>query len=211
MRRNMRALIIFIMFLLASGSACPSLRAESGTSPDPTGQLKPFIAEVVAILTDASLQGDKHRQERRTKVMNVAHERFDFTEMSKRVLGKQWDKLSADEKKYFVELFTKLLEHAYLGKIEDYSGQKVEFVGQRIKDDRAQVQTTLVDKDVTMQVHYIMILKGQEWMVYDIVVEGVSIIRNYMDQFREILRQENYAGLLKQLEDKLATLEEGKS
>ena len=128
-------------------------------------------------------------------------------EMSKRVLGGQWRQLSSKEQGEFVELFTKLLEHAYIGKIENYSKQKVVFKGQRIKEERAQVETELVDKDIVLPVSYIMILKGSDWMAYDIVVEGVSLIRNYMEQFREIIRKDGYASLVKQIEDKVRELE----
>jgi phospholipid transport system substrate-binding protein len=83
----------------------------------------------------------------------------------------------------------------------------VVFKGQRIKDGRAQVDTQLVDKDVVIPVSYIMILKGSDWVGYDIVVEGVSLIRNYMEQFREIIRKDGYPSLVKQIEDKVQKLE----
>ena len=183
--------------------------ATGSAVPDPTEELRPFVAKVVAILTDPALLGKENSSERREKVMAVAHERFDFDEMSKRVLGAQWRQLAPAEQTRFVGLFTKLLEHAYIGKIEDYSKQKVIFKGQRIKDDRAQVETELVDKDVVIPVFYIMMLKNNDWMVYDIVVEGVSLIRNYMEQFREIIRKDGYTSLVKQIEDKVHELETG--
>jgi phospholipid transport system substrate-binding protein len=179
----------------------------TATVPDPTEQLRPFVDKIVTILTDVKLQGDEKCTERRQQVMKIAHERFDFFEMSKRVLGSQWRKLSENEQQEFADLFTTLLEHAYIGKIEDYSKQKVEFKDQRIKDDRAEVRTDLIDKDVVIPVSYIMILKNQDWMVYDIIVEGVSLVRNYMEQFKEILRKDGYASLLAQLKDKVDELE----
>ena len=139
--------------------------------------------------------------------MEIVLERFDFFEMSKRVLGSQWRKLSSNEQQEFVDLFTTLLEHAYIGKIENYSNQKVEFMDQRIKGERAQVKTLLTDQEVSIPVSYIMILKEGNWMVYDIIVEGVSLVRNYMDQFKEILRTDGYASLLKQLQDKVNELD----
>jgi len=182
--------------------------AERAAAPDPTEQFRPFVEQIVSILTDPTLQGDEKCIERREKVMTVAHERFDFDEMSKRVLGRTWSELNGAERKHFVTLFTKLLEHAYIGKIEDYSKQKVVFKDQRVKDDRAQVITDVVDQDVAISVSYIMMLRDNVWKVYDIVVEGVSLVRNYMEQFKEILRKEGYASLLKQVEDKVAELEQ---
>ena len=176
--------------------------------PDPTEQFRPFVDKIVSILIDPELQGENNCILRREKVMEIAAERFDFDEMSKRVLGKTWRKLNADDKQYFTSLFTRLLEHAYIGKIEDYSKQKVIFKDQRVKGSRAQVNTTVVDKDVSVSVSYIMMLDNDIWLVYDIVVEGVSLVRNYMDQFKEILRKEGYPHLLKQVEEKVTTLEE---
>lgn len=204
-----RKFIPFFVFagltLLISG---PSF-VIAATPPDPTEQLRPFVERIVSILTDPDLQGDEKCIERRETVMKVALERFDFNEMSKRVLGRTWRKLDNNEKKHFIGLFTKLLEHAYFGKIEDYSKQKVVFKDQRVKGDRAQVNTGIVDKGVNVSVSYIMMLQDSKWMVYDIIVEGVSLIRNYMEQFKSILRKEGYASLVKQVEDKVVELDEG--
>ena len=205
-----RVLLSFIVFV--SGMVfflCAPHSMSAAQQPDPTEQLRPFMDRIVSILTDPELKGDENCIQRRNKVMKVASERFDFDEMSKRVLGKEWRKMNDDEKKHFVSLFTKLLEHAYFGKIEAYSKQKVIFKDQRIKKDRAQVMTDVVDKDVIVSVSYIMLLDGSLWKVYDIVVEGVSLVRNYMEQFKGILRKEGYASLLKQVEDKVSDLEQG--
>jgi len=198
--------VVFVGLILLL--SCPAF-VIAATPPDPTEQLRPFMDRIVAVLTDPELQGDENCIQRRDKVMKVASERFDFDEMSKRVLGKEWRKMNDDEKKYFVFLFTKLLEHAYIGKIEAHSKQKVIFKNQRIKNDRAQVVTDVVDENVIVSVSYIMLLDGDLWKVYDIVVEGVSLVRNYMEQFKQILRKEGYAILLKQVEDKVSELEQG--
>lgn len=205
-----RSLFFFATVLLLSAWLSAGVFAVAWAAPDPTEQMRPYIDQIVGILTDETLQGQKNRAKRREKVMDVARERFDFQEMSKRVLGAQWRQLSSGDQEQFVVLFTKLLEHAYIGKIEDYSKQKMIFKAQRIKEDRAQVETELVDKDVLIPVFYIMILKGDQWMTYDIVVEGVSLVRNYMEQFREIIRKDGFASLVKQIEDKVHELESGK-
>lgn len=181
----------------------------AASAPDPTEQFRPFVEKIVSILTDPEMQGDEKCIERRAKVRAVGEERFDFNEMSKRVLGSTWRKLNADEQKHFVDLFTKLLEHAYFGKIEDYSKQTVVFKDQRVQGDRAQINTGIIDKDVNISVSYVMLLQDGVWRVYDIIVEGVSLVRNYMEQFKEILRKEGYASLLKQVEAKVTELDEG--
>jgi phospholipid transport system substrate-binding protein len=104
-------------------------------------------------------------------------------------------------------LMTKLLENAYIGKLEDYHFKDIEYVEEKVQDDRAQV-TTLVEKDsVKLPVHYILQLTPKGWMVYDINIEGVSLVRNYMEQFRSILRTDNFKGLVKIIEEKNKTFE----
>jgi len=175
-------------------------------TPDPTEQFRPFLNKVTATLADPGLKKmPKHEQSRR--IIGVVRERFDFREMSKRVIGQQWRNLSEKEQREFEELFTQLLQYAYVGKIDEYSGQQVQFTQQRIKGERAEVQTLLVDKAKSIPVSYIMLLRGDQWMAYDVVVEGVSLVRNYMEQFSEILRKDGYPGLVKQIEEKIAELE----
>ena len=179
----------------------------ASAAADPTEQLRPFIKKVTDTLADPGLKA-LPRKEQAELLEGVVRERFDFREMSKRVLGQHWRKLDAQEQAEFEELFTDLLQYAYVGRVEEYSGQMVEFVQQRIRGNRAEVQTLLVDKDKSIPVSYIMLLQGQDWMAYDIVVEGVSLVRNYMEQFSEILRKEGYPGLVKQIEDKIIQFEQ---
>jgi phospholipid transport system substrate-binding protein len=183
--------------------------ANDAHPPDPTEQFRPYVEEIISILSDSELQGEEKCTQRREKVMEIVSECFDFQEMSKRVLGKTWRELSKKDQKYFVSLFSKLLEHAYIGKIEEYTDQKIVFRNQLIKGKRAQVNTDIVGSDTLIAVSYIMILKDDMWMVYDIIIEGVSLVRNYMEQFKGILRKEGYASLLKQVEDKVAELDQG--
>ena len=173
---------------------------------DPTEQLRPFIGNLVSTLTDPDLQGTEKIKSRREKAMKVAEERFDFPEMSKRVLGKTWYGLANEEQEKFVALFTTLLADVYLEKIEGYLKQNVVFKDQRIKGGRALVNTLIVDDEEMLSVRYIMMLKNNNWMIYDVVVEGVSLVRNYMAQFHSILRANGYAFLKKQIEEKIAEL-----
>jgi len=198
--------IIFSVFVVSLCCLAPTFAADDKV-PDPTAQMKPFIDKVMGILEDADFKKDPNCIICK-RLIDVSRERFDFYEMSKRVLGRTWRKLSKEEKEEFVDLFTRLLQYAYIGKLEQYTGQKIIFKGERIKGRRAQVQTEISDGQQTIAVSYIMLLKGDQWMVYDVIVEGVSLVRNYMEQFREILRKEKFAGLVKQLEAKVKQLEE---
>jgi phospholipid transport system substrate-binding protein len=184
-----------------------SLACWAAGEPDPTEQIKPTVAKIVELLRDTEFQ-ESSRCVQCDRIVAAAKERFDFYEMSKRVLGKQWNQLSQQEKDAFVEKFTQLLQYAYIGRLEAYAEQEIVYKGQRIRGKRAEVQTEMVDKDIAIPVSYIMILKGDQWKVYDIVVERISLVRNYMEQFRQILRKEKYAGLMKQLEQKIKELEQ---
>lgn len=199
-------LICFLSFIVLTVSFSQN---SAFATPDPTEQFRPFLKKVTDALADPALKTfPKIEQGRR--MVNVVRERFDFREMSKRVLGPQWRDLSDSEQKDFEDLFTRMLQYAYIGKIDDYTGQKIEFTQQRVKGERAEVQTLLVDKDKSVSVSYIMLLRGDQWMAYDVVVEGVSLIRNYMEQFREILKKDGYAGLVRQVKEKVEQIEKEK-
>lgn len=207
LRKSIHFLFVGI-FLLSAGLTL-SVSTVQG-APDPTEQLKPFLKKVTDTLSDPTLK-DLSKKEQCQRIVTIARERFDFQEMTKRVLGQQWRKLDAKEQQNFERLFTQLLQYAYVGKIEEYAGQKIEYVQQRIKEDRAEVQTLLVDKEKSIPVSYIMLLKDNDWMTYDVVVEGVSLIRNYMEQFKDILRNDGYPGLVKQVEEKIDLFEKEKT
>jgi phospholipid transport system substrate-binding protein len=198
-----------VIVLLLSAGLTLSVPIVQG-APDPTEQLKPFLKKVTDTLSDPSLKV-LPKKEQCQRIVTIARERFDFQEMTKRVLGQQWRKLDTKEQQNFERLFTQLLQYAYVGKIEEYAGQKIEYVQQRVKEDRAEVQTLLVDKEKSIPVSYIMLLKDNDWMTYDVVVEGVSLIRNYMEQFKDILRNDGYPGLVKQVEEKINLFEKEKT
>ncbi len=171
----------------------------------PTEQLKPTLKSLIDILVDPTLKGEEHKVERREKIMGHVTQGFDFREMSQRVIGKEWKGLPPEKQDHFQALFTKLLENAYIGKFESYSGQEIKYTGERVKGDRAIVSTQIENNGQLMPVDYIMTKKEDRWMVYDINIEGVSLVRNYMEQFQSILRRDKFDGLVKLLEEKNST------
>jgi phospholipid transport system substrate-binding protein len=192
-------LFMLLMLFLFFGT---SLHA---TEKGPTADLRPILEELTAVLADNSLKGDEHRPQRREKIMSIIKHGFDFREMSKRVLGKTWQDISDKERDNFTTLMTKLLENVYIGKLESYSGQTIEYAGETIKEDRGQVSVFLDNAGVKIPIHYIMRMTDSRWMVYDINIEGVSLVRNYQEQFKAILRKDNYQGLVKVMEEKIST------
>lgn len=202
MKRVTSTFCLAVFFLMFSS---PVYTAE----PGPTAQLQPMIDGLIAILADDSLKGETHKIERRKKIMDIVSSGFDFREMSRRVLGSTWNTISAEDKDKFTVQMTKLLENVYVGKLESYSGEKVDFVAERIKGKRAQVTTIIEHEGAKLPVHYIMQQERETWMVYDINIEGVSLIKNYMEQFSSILRTEQYEGLVKIIEEKNKTFADG--
>lgn len=200
-RDNYKIFHCFLVYLLLFGVVLsrPAIASDGG---GPSDSLKPVLTELLSILGDERLQGAKMKRERRQRIMSSIASGFDFREMSRRVLGRTWNQINADQQDYFVLQMTKLLENVYIGKLESYSGQDVEFVGERIKGNRAQVTTVIEHNGAELPVHYIMQKGGTKWLVYDINIEGVSLIRNYMEQFKSIIRNDQFEGLIKVIEEK---------
>ena len=201
--KSINIVLAAVVFFMSGGWS------QATDMPGPTEQLKPTLNRLIEILDDTSLQGPANKSKRRSQIMGEISNGFDFREMSKRVLGRTWREISEQEQEQFTVLMTKLLENVYLGKLEGYTendpgkiAQSLEYVGESVKDDRAQVSVLLDNAGVKIPVHYIMRLEGPVWVVYDINIEGVSLVRNYQEQFRSILRTENFSGLVKVIEEK---------
>lgn len=196
---------ILLLLIVLCGLSFGNVGAKELT---PTDELRPVLSDLTAVLSDEALKGKEHLDVRRDKIMSLIRRGFDFREMSKRVLGKKWREIDDIEKDNFTVLMTKLLENVYIGKLESYSGQQVEFVAEKVKGERAQVTILVENNDVKIPVHYIMRKKDSNWLVYDINIEGVSLVRNYQEQFKSILRKDDYQGLVKVLEDKNRSFQE---
>lgn len=184
---------------------CVSGFSFASSSTTPTDELKPTLDRIMAIITDPVFEGIENKVVRRTKIMAIAENGFDFRLMSKMSLGKVWKKIDANQREYFQQLFTKLLENAYIGKLEDYTGQVTKYQGERIKGKKAEVRTLMMNNGVALPVNYIMVNNDSGWQVYDIKIEGVRLLRNYKAQFKSIVRKEKFDGLVKVLEEKNAS------
>ncbi len=200
LKAQQRALICAIAICCSAFFTLPVWAAKG-----PTETIKPVIEDLTKLLNNPALQGDAHRDERRQKIMSTIKIGFDFQEMCKRVLGRTWQDISPAEKEHFTELMTKLLENAYIGKLEDYNYKSIEYLGEKVQGDRAQVSTQVIKDDVKLPVYYVLQRTPKGWMVYDINIEGVSLVHNYMEQFRSILRTGNFQGLIKIIEKKNQT------
>jgi phospholipid transport system substrate-binding protein len=169
----------------------------------PTDQLRTQIDRAVKVLEDPELKKDGHQRERRTAVRQIANDIFDFSETAKRSLARHWAPRTQAERDEFVGLFTDLLERSYISKIELYGGEKIQYVGESIEGDGAVVRTKLVTKQGTeIPIDYRMLRRGDKWLVYDVVIEGVSLISNYRTQFNKIITTSSFQDLMKKMRTK---------
>ncbi|MEE9532498.1 MAG: ABC transporter substrate-binding protein [Syntrophobacteria bacterium] len=188
-----------VLFLLIFGLAVPTQAGE------PTEQMKLTIDKMIDILGDPALKDPAKAEERRTRMRHVVDERFDWREMARRSLAKHWKQRTEEEKREFVPLFTDLLERAYLKRIENYSGDKVSYDGEKVKGKYSIVKVKIfTDKQVEIPVAYKMKKKGPEWKIYDVSIEGVSLVKNYRQQFDSVILSSSYEGLVEKLKEKAA-------
>ncbi len=173
------------------------------TAGVPTDQVRGAIDRILQIVQDQSLQGPAKADERRQRIRDVADQVFDWQETAKRALARHWQARSAQERGEFAKLFADLVERSYVGKIEAYSGEKIEYLGDSIDGDTATVRTKLVTKANTeIPIEYRLLKEGDRWRVYDVVIENVSLVGNYRSQFNRIIQQSGYAALVQKLRTK---------
>ena len=171
----------------------------------PTEKVKETTDKILAIVSDPALKDPAKEAQRRERIRKTVDELCDWEEMSRRSLGRHWAKRNEQEKKEFVHLFGQLLERTYIDKVEGYSGEKVDYVGERVDGEYAQVDVKIVTKKNTeIPVVYKMRARDQKWWVYDMVIEGVSLVNNYRTQFSDILAKSSFEGLMKKLKEKTA-------
>ena len=170
----------------------------------PLETMQTQVNNVLGVLGDPALKGESAKAVTERKVWSVADSIFDYTELSKRTLAQQWQAFTPEQQKEFTSLFGKLLGSLYLAKMMSYTNEKVVFKKEtQTSEDTAEVQSEIVTQTKTIPIHYRMILKQGEWKVYDVVIEGVSLVMNYRSQFREILANKSPEDLLKMLREKV--------
>ena len=169
----------------------------------PTDQLKGAVERVLKTLDDPSLKGEGRLGERRAAVRRIANEIFDFGEIAKRSMARHWQPLSDSQRTEFVGLFADLLERSYISKIETYGGEKIQYTAERADGDFATVSTRIVTKNGTeVPVDYRMVKRADRWLVYDVSIEGVSLVSNYRTQFNKIIQTTSYNELVSKLRNK---------
>ncbi len=177
----------------------PVTRSEAG---EPQDKIRVTVDEVMDIIANKSLDA----QQRRAQIRQAVLKRFGFDGMAQRFLAQHWRTLNPQQRKDFVELFTDLLERSYINRIESYRGgrQGVRYTKEDSSGDTATVDTEISsERGDTAAVEYKLLHKDNDWKVYDIIIEGVSLVNNYRTQFNTIIMKDSYAGLMKQMRLKL--------
>lgn len=189
-----------IVLALIGGLVYPlSLGASALASETPTEVVRATLTEVFRILENPKLKDPAKLMSRRRLLEAVIAERFDYAEMSKRTLGANWTPLTNEQRAEFVDLFKAFLSDRYAGKIEGYSGEQVEYLNERIQGQYAEVRTKLVSSKTAIPMDYRLINKSGKWYAYDIIADGVSLVKNYRSQFEKIIRSDSYEELVKRL------------
>jgi len=187
--------LIFVGFFFLAGTL--SLAAES-----PTEVVRTTVNEVIRILNDDSLKSPAKLLPRRRLLEQVIAQRFDYAEMSKRALAAHWTPLTKEQRDEFVEFFKGFLSDRYASKIEGYSGEQVDYLGERRDGQHAEVRTRLRSSKVEIPMDYRLINKDGRWYAYDIVVDGISLVKNYRSQFDKIIRSGSYEELVRRLKNR---------
>ncbi|OLB98319.1 MAG: hypothetical protein AUH30_08185 [Candidatus Rokubacteria bacterium 13_1_40CM_68_15] len=198
----MRVLSFFVpIALVLALVVAPATAARAGQASD---QLKVQIDRVVKAIEDPDLKKESRALERRKSVRKIAEDIFDFGETAKRSLGRHWLARTPAEREEFIGLFADLLERSYISKIELFNGEKIQFVGDTPDGDQTIVRTKILTRQGTeVPVDYRMLKKGGDrWLVYDVMIEGVSLVANYRTQFNKIIQTSSYQELVKKMKTK---------
>jgi len=205
----MGAFALLVLSLVARRAVALTVEQPAGASGDAIASVKTIIDQSVAVFKQQDIPED----ERQKKLRAIAESHFDFAEMARSAVGPHWRSFTPEQKNEFVPLFTTFIEDVYLSQIESYSVQKInqqinstriEFIKQTSDGpDYAEVQSsvTLQDRPNPIAVNYQMRRDGNEWKIYDITIDAISVIANYRNQFNRVLNNDGYdklTGLMRQ-------------
>jgi phospholipid transport system substrate-binding protein len=187
----------FLLLILVLGAG------EAGAGM-PTDQIKATVDKALTVLRDPRFKPPANLNDRRDQLRQILFARFDFTEMAKRALGANWRRRTPQEQEEFVRLFTDVLERAYAGIIESYTDEKIVYVSERIDGNYADVVSKIMTaKGEEYSINYKAHLVSNEWKVYDVIAENISLVNNYRSQFNRVISHSSYEDLVGRLRTKV--------
>ena len=195
MRRALMSLAAALLVCLTAATAAQALT--------PTETVKSRVDEALKGLSQTTGTTPESTELRRVEIRRAADSLFDFTEMSRRALGRHWAERTAAERDEFVRLFTDLIARSYIGKIDRYAGEAISYTGERVDGDEASVRSQVVTaKGSQIPVEYRLHRSNESWSAYDVLIENVSLVGTYRSQFDRIIKAESFANLLRRLREK---------
>ena len=169
----------------------------------PTDEVKKTVDQVVQIISDKELKKPQNEQKRRKALKRAIGEVFDHAEMARRSMGQNWKERTPTEQKEFTDLFATLLENSYAGKIESYNNEKIVYLKENVEGEYAEVKSRIITaKHDEFSLDYRLTRAGERWKVYDVVIDGVSLVSNYRSQFNKIIKGQGYPELVKRMKSK---------
>jgi phospholipid transport system substrate-binding protein len=190
----MRKLVVGLNLLILSMAPVGALAGP------PLDAIKSRVGEVLAVLRDPALQGDAAKEAKTKRLRPIFDNTFDYVELSKATLSRNWEKFTPEQQQEFVKLYKAVLEKAYLNIILSYKDQEVIFGREReTGQNRFEVESKIVSASQDTPVQFRLFSKGNQWFLYDVVIENISIVANYRSQFSRLLQKESTEEMLANL------------
>ena len=194
----MRILVAFALVLVALWGAA-HVSADSITD-----RLRPEIERVVQTLDDPTLKASGKTTERRQAVREITGPMFDWAEMARRTLGRHWEGRTEAERAEFSALFRQLVERAFMAKIERYRGEKIVFTGESVEGEQATVRMRVLAPGGDVAIDYRLAAQGDRWLIYDVVIDDVSVTSSYRSQFDGFLTKSSYEDLVRKMRERVS-------
>ncbi len=192
----------YLAILLASGLSIAVWVPQTSAQDSAMEAVKSTITKLIQVLDDDTLKQPELAKERRHEIEEIIRQRVDYEEMAKRSLGTPWSSLSERERQEFVGLFVQLLRDTFAGRITEHNDEQVVYLTENREEGYAEVKTQLKGRKVDTPIDFRLINRAADWRVYDVVIDGASIVSNYRSQFTSIIREVSYVGLIKKMKQK---------
>ncbi len=188
-----RLIAVSLLFLL-----CCLLLPAASRVDSPTEQVRATVDKVLTIVRSAKPKSKAQMDEQRAQLIEIIYPRFDFPEMAKRSLGSNWTRRTPEEQREFVGIFAALMGRAYADNIESYTSQNVVYTRESGDQNYAQLDTKIVgDNQSLLTINYKLHRVDQEWKIYDMVINDISVVNNYRSQFNRVIARSSFAELVR--------------